>query len=225
MRVRLALCSLVGALVVTPAAGAHVTINPGEWAASGFARFALRVPNERDNANTTSVTVQFPENVVSASFMPAPGWKRTIRMARLAEPIEEEGEEPITERIASVTWSGGTIRPGEFMEFGVSFQVPETPGEELLFPAVQRYSGGEVVRWIAPDPEADTPAPRVAVLPPEEEEAAEPAAAEAQAPASPAATEDDQARSRANLALGLGIAGLVAGLIALGLALFRRRTA
>jgi uncharacterized protein YcnI len=226
MRLRLMLCSVLGALVIAPATSAHVTINPGEWEASGFARFAVRVPNERDNANTTRITMRFPESVVSASFMPVPGWTRTVRMARLAEPIEEEGEEPITERIASVTWSGGSIRPGEFVEFGVSFQVPETPGEELLFPSVQTYSGGEVVRWIAPDPEADTPAPRIAVLPPEEEEeAAEPAAAEAQAPTSPAATEDDQARSRANLALGLGIAGLVAGVIALGLALFRRRTA
>jgi len=225
MQARSVLCSLVGALALTPAAGAHVTLNPPEWEAGGFARFAVRVPNERDNANTTRVTVQFPESVISASFMPVPGWTRTVRMARLAEPIEEEGEEPITERIASVTWSGGSIRPGEFVEFGVSFQVPEGAGEELLFPSLQRYSSGEVVRWIAPDPEADTPAPRIAVLPPEEEEAAEPAAAEAQAPAAPAATEDDQARSRANLALGLGIAGLVAGLVALGLALVRRRTA
>ena len=227
MRVRVVLCSVAGALALTPAAGAHVTINPPEWEAAGFARFAVRVPNERDNANTTRVTVQFPESVVSASFMPAPGWERTVRMARLAEPIEEEGEEPVTERIASVTWSGGTIRPGEFMEFGVSFQVPETPGEELLFPSLQRYSSGEVVRWIAPDPEADTPAPRVAVLPPEEdeeEEGAETAAAEAQPP-SAGANEDDEARSRANLAVGIGIAALVAGLAALALSVFRRRSA
>jgi periplasmic copper chaperone A len=227
MRVRVVLCSLAGALALTPAAGAHVTINPPEWEAAGFARFAVRVPNERDNANTTRVTVQFPESVVSASFMPAPGWERTVRMARLAEPIEEEGEEPVTERIASVTWSGGTIRRGEFMEFGVSFQVPETPGEELLFPSLQRYSSGEVVRWIAPDPEADTPAPRVAVLPPEEDEeegGAETAAAEAQPP-SAGANEDDEARSRANLAVGIGIAALVAGLAALALSVFRRRSA
>jgi uncharacterized protein YcnI len=226
MQVRVVLCSLAGALAMTPAAGAHVTLNPGEWEAGGFARFAVRVPNERDNATSTKLTIQFPESVVEASFMPAPGWKRTVKMARLAEPIEEEGEEPITERIASVTWSGGTIRPGEFVEFGVSFQVPDTPGEDLLFPSLQTYSSGEIVRWIAPDPEADTPAPRIAVLPPEEEEeGAETAAAEAQAPASPGATEDDEARSRANLALGLGVAGLVAGLVALGLALFRRRPA
>ena len=224
MRVRVVLCTVAGALLLTPAAAAHVTIDPPEWEAAGFARFALRVPNERDNANTTRVTVQFPESVVSASFMPAPGWQRTVRMARLAEPIEEEGEEPITERIASVTWSGGTIRPGEFMEFGVSFQVPETTGEDLLFPSLQRYSSGEVVRWIAPDPEAEAPAPRVAVLPPEEEEVgAGTAAAEAQPPASAGASEDDE--SRANLALGLGGAGLIAGLAALGLGVFRRRPA
>jgi periplasmic copper chaperone A len=227
MRVRVLLCAVAGALALTPAATAHVTLNPEEWEAGGFARFAVRVPNERDNATATKVTVQFPESVVSASFMPAPGWTRTVQMAPLAEPIEEEGEEPITERIASVTWSGGSIRPGEFMEFGVSFQVPETPGEELLFPALQTYSSGEVVRWISPDPEADTPAPRIAVLPPEEEEGAETAAApaEAEAAASPGATEDDEARSRANLAVGIGVVGLVAGLAALGLALFRRRAA
>jgi periplasmic copper chaperone A len=226
MRVRVVLCSLAGVLAMTPAAGAHVTLNPEEWEAGGFARFAVRVPNERDNATSTRLTIQFPESVVEASFMPAPGWKRTVKMARLAEPIEEEGEEPITERIASVTWSGGTIRPREFVEFGVSFQVPDTPGEDLLFPSLQTYSSGEIVRWIAPDPEADTPAPRIAVLPPEEEEeGAETAAGEAQAPASPGATEDDEARSRANLAVGLGVAGLVAGVAALGLALFRRRPA
>jgi periplasmic copper chaperone A len=113
-------CVLLAALAMPAAAAAHVTINPGEWEAGGFARFALRVPNERDNADTTEVTVQFPENVISASFQPVPGWKRTIEMAQLDEPIEEEGEEPITERIASVTWSGGTVAPGEFQEFGVS---------------------------------------------------------------------------------------------------------
>jgi periplasmic copper chaperone A len=63
MRVRLMLCSVLGALVVTPAASAHVTINPGEWEAGGFARFTVRVPNERDNADTTRVTVRFPPHL------------------------------------------------------------------------------------------------------------------------------------------------------------------
>ena len=226
MRFRVVLCSLVGALALTPAAGAHVTLNPGESEAGGFARFTVRVPNERDNARSTKVTLQFPESVISARFQPHPTCRRTTTMARLAEPIEEEGEEPITERIASVTWTCPGIAPDEFEEFGVSFQVPETPGEELLFPALQTYSNGEVVRWIAPDPEADTPAPRITVLPPEEE------GAEAQAASSPppppaadggaqADTSDDD-DGRTNLALGLGGAGLVAGLAALGVSFFRR---
>jgi periplasmic copper chaperone A len=214
---------VVGALAIPATAEAHVTLNPSEWEAGGFARFAVRVPNERDNADTTRVTVQFPANVVSANFQPVEGWKRTVEMERLDEPIEEEGEDPITERLARVTWSG-RIRPGEFQEFGVSFQVPEDAvGESLAFPSIQRYSNGEVVRWIGPE-DADEPAPLVEVLPPAEEddEAAATPAPEATPRPARANTEDDDGTGRANLALGVGIAGLVAGLGALGLTLVRR---
>jgi uncharacterized protein YcnI len=214
-------CILVGALVATPLAAAHVTLNPREWEAGGFARFDVRVPNERDNADTTEVTVQFPESVISASFQPVPGWERTVEMVPLDEPIVEEGEEPVTERIGSVTWSGGTITPGEFQEFGVSFQVPETPGEELVFPALQTYSNGEVVRWIGP-PDADTPAPIVTVLAPAEEEeeagGGQPASEE---PTPTAAETEDEGDGLATVALILAIAGLAAGLAALGFTFLR----
>jgi uncharacterized protein YcnI len=125
-RVRAApiLISVIVALVAAPVAAAHVTLNPREWEAEGFAKFDVRVPNERDNADTTRVTVQFPESVISASFQDVPGWRRTVRMVQLDEPIEEEGEPPITERIDTVTWTGGRVEPGEFVEFPVSFQVP-----------------------------------------------------------------------------------------------------
>lgn len=216
------ICSLVGALAVTPLAAAHVTINPGEWEAGGFARFAVRVPNERPNADSTEITVQFPESVISASFQPVPGWERTVEMVALDEPIEEEGEEPITERIGTVTWSGGTIAPGEFQEFGVSFQVPEDAvGQDLAFPSIQTYSNGEIVRWIGP-PDADTPAPIVTVLAPadEEEAAATPTAEEEAAPAASGSEEDDDS-GLATVALILGIAGLAAGLAALGVIFLR----
>jgi uncharacterized protein len=215
---------VVGALAMPATAEAHVTLNPSEWEAGGFARFAVRVPNERDDADTTRVTVQFPANVVSANFQPVEGWKRTVELERLDEPIEEEGEDRITERLARVTWSGGRIRPGEFQEFGVSFQVPEDAvGDSLAFPSIQRYSNGEVVRWIGPE-DADEPAPLVEVLPPAEEddEAAATPAPEATPRPATANNEDDDGTGRANLALGVGVAGLVAGLGALGLTLMRR---
>lgn len=170
--------------------------------------------------------MQFPENVIAASFQDVPGWERAVEMVPLDEPIEEEGEAPVTERIGSVTWAGGEVEPGEFVEFGVSFQVPEDATGELLFPAIQRYSNGQVVRWISPDQEAETPAPRVEVLP---------AAGEQSGTTTGATTttaQDVEAAGRgsgggdgdgtATLALVLGIAGLAAGLTALGLVLARR---
>jgi uncharacterized protein YcnI len=161
--IRTFLSAIAAALLFASVAAAHVTLNPNEWEAGGFARFAVRVPNERENADTIEVTVRFPQSIISASFQPMPGWERSIEMEPLDQPVEEEGEQ-ITEHIASVTWSGGKIAPGEFEEFGVSFRVPETPGEDLVFPSLQTYSNGEVVRWIGP-PDSEEPAPIVTVLP------------------------------------------------------------
>jgi uncharacterized protein YcnI len=211
--IRTFLSALAAALVFASVAAAHVTLNPNEWEAGGFARFAVRVPNERDNADTIEVTVRFPQSIISASFQPKPGWERSIEMEPLDQPIEEEGEQ-ITEHIASVTWTGGRIRPGEFEEFGVSFRVPETPGQELVFPAIQTYSDGEVVRWIGP-PDADTPAPTVSVTEAAEEEGGQPAASP-QPPAAAAAMDDD-GNGLAVVALIVGVAALLAGLGALAL--------
>ena len=48
----------------------------------------------------------------------------------------QQGEgEPITERLASVPWTGGSIAADEFMEFGVSFRMPDTPESELEAPS------------------------------------------------------------------------------------------
>lgn len=245
MRLKTAIVAAVaGAFALAPVAAAHITLNPGEWEAGGFARFDLRVPTERPNASTTEITVQLPEGLDFVSFQDVPGWERSIQMVKLDEPIEgEEGEEPITERIGSVTWSGGEVEPGEFVEFGLSFRVPEdAAGSDLLFPATQTYSNGEVVRWIQEDPEGDDPAPRMAVLAAAGEE--EPGASSPGATDTTATTDTSggaattesgggggvdvggsDAEGRANLALGLGIAGLLAGLVALGVALLRPRRA
>ena len=215
---------LTAAAVVLPtAAVAHVTLQPGEWEPGAFAAMAVRVPNERDDAETTEVSVQFPENVPSARFQEHPFCEREVQREELAEPIED-----LTERIVSVTWTcDPPIASDGFDEFGLSFQVPEDAavGDEILFPAVQTYSGGEVVEWVDPDPEGESPAPRVTVIAPEEEAEAAPTTTEEAAPASAASSDDDD-DSMSGLAIGLGIAGLAAGLIALGVALFRKpRTA
>ena len=205
---------LAGALFVVPAASAHVTVNPNTVPADSFSRFAIRVPTERPNADTTKVAMRLPKGLFFVSFQPKPGWKRTVTMEKLDPPVELFGEKQ-TERVATVTWEGGKIAPGEFDEFGMSAKVPAEQ-TTLVFPATQTYSDGEVVRWIG-DPEADTPAPRVTMTAKVEQTAA---SAPTETTASEATEDDDSDLD--GLALGFGIAGLVAGLAALGLVLFRR---
>ena len=199
---------LVGALLAIPAAGAHVTVSPRTLPANSFSSFAISVPDEAPDAATTRVTVQLPADLSSVSFQPKPGWDRSVTMVKLAKPVTNDEGETVTDRIATVTWEGGAIAPGEFDEFVLSGKAPGTRGA-LIFPTVQTYSNGDVVRWIG-DPSADLPAPRVTVTP---------RAGQASA-AAPAASADEGGRD--GLALGLAIAGLVAGLAALGVALFRR---
>ena len=218
-RLLLPLLAAAAALALVPAAAAHVTVNPNAVPSDSFSRFAVRVPTERDDADTTKVTLQLPEGLFFVSFQPKPGWTRTVTTEKLDPPVEVFGD-MVSERISSVTWEGGKIAPGEFDEFGLSAKVPDAPGTELVFPAVQTYSGGEVVRWIGAA-DADEPAPRVML----EAATAEPAAAPvATSEAAGEGEEEDDSDWVAYVALVLGAGGLVAGLAALGLGLARRTT-
>lgn len=148
-------------VVVMPAtAFAHVTVQPREAIAGGFQAFVVQVPNERDDASTMKVEVQFPPLFASVSVQPKPGWTYRVKAVTFDEPIEAFGEE-VTEGVGSITWSGGEIKPGEFETF--PFSVGPVPEGELGFPAIQTYSSGEVVRWIGP-PDADQPAPIVSAF-------------------------------------------------------------
>jgi uncharacterized protein len=215
MKTTLTVLVLAGALVAVPAASAHVTLNPNEVPADSFSRLAVRVPTERPNADTTKVVLQLPQGLFFVSFQPKPGWTRTVTMEKLDPPVDVFGEKQ-TERIATVTWEGGKIGPGEFDEFGLSAKVPNAAGQTLVFPAVQTYSNGEVVRWIGA-PDADEPAPRVTLSAKVAEETAAPPV---ETTAAVETEEDDSDLD--GLALGFGIAGLVAGLVALGLVLVWR---
>jgi uncharacterized protein len=209
------LAAAVTALVAVPAAWAHVTVNPNTAAAGSFARFDLRVPNEEADADTTKISVQLPEGLNFTSFQPKAGWTRTVTKVKLANPVQSD-DGPVTERIATVTWSGGKIAPGEFDEFGFTAQVPDKEGEELVFPTVQTYSDGHVARWIGSE-DADEPAPHVTLTA---------AAADHHGGSTATAASSDDSHEdndRANVALVLGAVGLVAGIAALGFVVAGRR--
>ena len=103
------------------AASAHVVITPGEAAPGGFATVAFQVPNESDTASTVKVEVQFPTDhpLAFVSVEPVPGWTADVQKATLDTPFESHGTE-ITEAVSTITWTGGSIEPGQFQRFPIS---------------------------------------------------------------------------------------------------------
>jgi uncharacterized protein len=207
------------ALAVPASAGAHVTLQPDEAAAGDYTVLDVRVPNERDDAATTKVAVQFPPGFIFASYQPVAGWSVDVKMAKLTKPITSHGEK-ITDQVSQLTWTADNdkagIQAGQFQDFPVSVQIPGEAGDSLTFKALQTYEDGEVVRWIGA-PDSAEPAPQVAVT--EGSEGHHDAAADSGSSES----EDSGGASK-----GLGIAALVLGalgLLAGGTALARSRRA
>lgn len=206
-------------------ASAHVTVNPKEATQGGYAKVAFRVPNEKDNASTTKLEIVFPTDktpIASVSTRPVPGWTAAVEKTRLATPLKVHDSD-VTEVVSKITWTaaeGSAITPGTFQEFEVSAgPLPEV--DQIVFKALQTYSDGDVVRWIDEGAEADKPAP-VLKLTKTAAVAATPVNADANATAETAEEDPDS-----GLGLTFGVAGLVAGVAALIVALlaYRRRAA
>ncbi|MCF0091570.1 YcnI family protein [Micromonospora sp. MH99] len=209
-------------------ASAHVTVNPKEATQGGYARVAFRVPNESDTASTTKLEVVLPENapIGSVSTIPVPGWTVTTEKRKVDPPIDVHGSQ-LTEAVSKITWTAtgdAAVKPGQFQEFGVSMG-PLPKVESMVFKTLQTYSDGNISRWIdEPQPggeEPEKPAPVLTLT------TAGPSASAAPAATAVAAADDDDDDDESDgTAIGLGIAGLVAGLAGLvlgGLAFARTR--
>ncbi|WP_327414951.1 YcnI family copper-binding membrane protein [Streptomyces sp. NBC_01233] len=137
-------------LVLSGTAFAHVGVQPvGEAAKGGYATLNFKVPNERDNASTTQVEVNFPVDQPLTSVMPQdiPGWTSSVEKTKLDKPLTVHGKQ-VNEVVTKVTWTGGKIEAGKFQQFPVSVgKLPEN-AEQMVFKSIQTYDNGEVVRWI-----------------------------------------------------------------------------
>ncbi|WP_327344788.1 YcnI family protein [Streptomyces europaeiscabiei] len=229
-------------LLLSGPAFAHVSVAAeGTAAKGGYATVNFKVPNERDDATTTKLEVNFPTDHPLASAQPEaiPGWKIKVTKAKLDKPAELHGEQ-IDEAVSKITWTatGDGIAAGFFQKFPVSMgQLPENT-DELVFKAIQTYSNKEVVRWIEVpkdgEEEPENPAPVLALsaasedhhgssgastASDESEDADDAKAASNETAAAPADTSDTTARV-------LGIVGIVVGAagVAYGVLAGRRRT-
>lgn len=231
---RILLASGAAAMTLAAATGpasAHVTVSSTDATPGGYGKVVVRVPSESESASTTKVAVTMPADTPFASVRakPHPGWAVKVDEQKLPEPVKV-GDLTLTDAVRTVTWtaqSGHGIAPNMFDEFELSIgPFPEEP-TTLMFPAVQTYSDGEVVRWTQPTPpdgaEPEHPAPVLELT-------ADGAAAGHDAAAEDVAltVSDDSADSAADddndtLARTIAIGGFVVGVLALGASIVRRR--
>ncbi|MFF6775739.1 YcnI family protein [Streptomyces sp. NPDC012637] len=229
-------------LLLSGTAFAHVSVQPqGEAAKGGYATVNVKVPNERDNASTVKVEVNFPTDHPLASVMPqpVPGWKVEVTKAKLAKPLELHGKK-INEAVAKVTWTadGSKIGPGQFQQFPLSLgQLPEDT-DRLVLKAIQTYDNNEVVRWIeepkegAAEPENPAPVLKLAAATGDHHgggatPAADGKAADKAGHHDRGGAHEEAAGSTDTAARVLGVIGILVGVagIAFGVLAGRRRSA
>jgi hypothetical protein len=170
-----------------------------------------------------------------------PGWKAEVTESKLPTQVQSKYGE-IAKAVTKITWSGGKIEPHQFQEFEVSLGGLPEDTDQLMFPATQTYSNGEVVKWDdepkADGSEAERPVPTLKLVAPsgDDEHGAAGASHDASAsPGAPAASEGPTLRAEpaahgtaasdgtARLLAGAGLATGVLGLVVAGVALRRGR--
>lgn len=204
-------------------ASAHVTVDPSTTAAGAYAVLAFSIPHGCDGSATTQVAIKIPDGVTSVTPTVNPNWTIEKKMETLATPIDDGHGGQVTERVDQVVYTAVTPLPADMRDvFELSVKLPDTAGERLVFPAVQTCEVGETA-WIetAADgqPEPDHPAPFVTLTAATAGGHGGGVAAEAaDAMPSESVAAERGTSVVAWIALGLGIAGLLLG----GVAVTRR---
>jgi periplasmic copper chaperone A len=203
-------------------ASAHVKVSGTDAAPGGSGVVTFRVPSESATASTTGLLITFPAATpfTEVDTQPKAGWTATVTRKPLAKPLTDDDGDTITEYVASVDFKAQTraaaIPPGDFDMFNLSVG-PFPQASSMSFAALQTYSDGSTVNWdeqSANGAEPDHPAPVLQLTP-----AATAAVAAGAQPAVSGPAQPQAGSSSGSGAAWTGIAGLVAGLLALVISL------
>jgi uncharacterized protein YcnI len=162
-----AACTTIALLTYATSALAHISIHPNTVPAGAFATLDVRVPAEQQGAHVSKVDVLFPAGFSDVDYEAVPGWSVKVIERKLATPLHSDGE-TIDSEIAQIvwTWTGplGEVSDGQFIQLPLSVAIPsDAVGKALEFRTVQSYSDGHVVHWIDPSLDAEHPSPRINV--------------------------------------------------------------
>jgi len=169
MRVRTTMVAAAAiSLVAAAPAAAHITIDPAEAPADGYATLQVQVPHGCDGSATKAIRVQIPESVPSVTPQVHPGWKVTTKDGP-KDAVELHGE-TVTSGVKEVVWTAtdaGPLPDGRLDLFGMSVKLPVgKAGDPVYFPTVQQCVQGKSA-WIQipqageSGEELESPAPEV----------------------------------------------------------------
>jgi uncharacterized protein YcnI len=123
-----------GALLFAGMASAHVTVKPSVSQPNAWETYTLKVPVEK-NIATTKVALKIPKEVVFKQYEPVPDWK-------VATEKDSSG------KVTTVTWTTDKegILAGQYRRFSFVAQNADQ-NTEAAWNAFQYYSDGSIVEW------------------------------------------------------------------------------
>lgn len=138
-------CALLVLIASAAATSAHVTLTQRTAPADSYFRAVFTIPHGCEGAATTKVSIWLPENVLQAKPQVKPGWKAEIIRVVLEKEVTGPHGEKITQRVAKVIFSGGSIPDDHIDEFVLQLRLPKEAGV-LYFP-VEQECGEKRLGW------------------------------------------------------------------------------
>ena len=154
------------ALGLAAPAAAHITADPGEAPADGFATVGFQVPHGCEDSPTTRLRIKIPPSVPSVTPGRNAFWDLATKEGR-KDKVELHGE-TITKGVSEVIYTAKQpLPPHQLDVLPISLKLPAgKAGDSVYFPTIQQCAEGETA-WIQipaegeSGEELESPAPAV----------------------------------------------------------------
>lgn len=138
-------CALLALIASSAAASAHVTLTQRSAPEDSYFRAVFTIPHGCEGTATTKVSIWLPESVLQAKPQVKPGWNIEIIRVALERQVPGPHGAAITQRVAKVVFSGGSIPDDHIDEFVLQVRLPKEAGV-LYFP-VEQECGDKRLGW------------------------------------------------------------------------------
>jgi uncharacterized protein YcnI len=145
-------------------ASAHITLADTEAAVGSYYKATFVVPHGCNGSPTVKIRLRIPDGVISVKPQPKAGWTLDLVEGSYAKPYALHGAK-VASGVREVAWTG-RLPDAYYDEFVVQIYLSTdlVAGSSLPFPVVQECERG-ASRWIDVDPKAESPAPRLNLMP------------------------------------------------------------